>query len=490
MDGLTTRPVAIRYEQAVYGSFPFWDRGYAVLAQSPGCRPEWLAGLRAACQRFGERPGGVAEDAVRGLFALRLESGPWMIVGVGSPGSDDRGRPGALAFHALFLSPREYRRAGCNPFALAGSLRNDWDADTRSLPAGVWTIATGETADLLDDPRAASIAAALARGRRVALEASAPIDTLARQVWALLPDRVRRRTSVATWAFANGNRFDLVALPRLATSGADLDASYLEPSALGGAEMPSARPRGVARGKRLGHALPVVAGVSALLLGALSGLFWQRDRGQADARARPDTPAPADIRPAPEKSPPDRASYRDDPDPADPDERRRVAEALDDLAERFGVVAASSASSTVPEEGPTAPMVLLAERLRYRGPWLSPAELAELSTAREHNATLALRWHALLRRFADDRPLPRDFARGPLRWQLDTLAWSFHLDPDPGPVAGDDPPRARHSPAELLHALGEALAVDVPLPPPPAPLSARHPALAAYRDFLGRLPRR
>ena len=68
--------VTIRYEQAVYGSFPFWDKGYAVLAQSPGCRPEWLAELREACQRFGERPGGVAEAEVRGLFALRLASGP------------------------------------------------------------------------------------------------------------------------------------------------------------------------------------------------------------------------------------------------------------------------------------------------------------------------------------------------------------------------------------------------------------------------------
>ena len=49
-------PVVIRYEQAVYGSFPFWDKGYAILARSPGCRDEWLADLKAACQRYGERP--------------------------------------------------------------------------------------------------------------------------------------------------------------------------------------------------------------------------------------------------------------------------------------------------------------------------------------------------------------------------------------------------------------------------------------------------
>src|SRR5215831_18160716 len=98
----------VRYEQAVYGSFPFWDRGYAVLAQSPGCRPEWLGELGRICQNFGERPHTVSE--VAGLFALRMASGPWVIVGVGSPGSDDRGRPGALAFHALFLSAREFRK--------------------------------------------------------------------------------------------------------------------------------------------------------------------------------------------------------------------------------------------------------------------------------------------------------------------------------------------------------------------------------------------
>ena len=203
-----------------------------MLAQSPGCRPEWLTELRDACQRFGERPGGVAEAEVRGLFALRLASGhgPWMIVGVGSPGSDDRGRPGALAFHALFLSPRDYRRLGCDPFALAAALRNDWTAATRNLPAGTWTITPSRPPNAPAHPHADRIAAALVRGRRVAIEAAAPIDALARQVWRALPARVRRRATVATWAFANGNRFDLVALPRLA--GVALDASYLDLAAL------------------------------------------------------------------------------------------------------------------------------------------------------------------------------------------------------------------------------------------------------------------
>jgi hypothetical protein len=126
-------------------------------------------------------------------------------------------------------------------------------------------------------------------------------------------------------------------------------------------------------------------------------------------------------------------------------------------------------------------MVLLAERLRYRGPRLSEAELARLATLPDRDGTLALRWHDRIGRFADDRPLPGDFARGPLRWQLDTLAWSFHLDGSRDRGRGRDP-------SEIPHMLGASLAVDVPLPS--LALSARHPALTAYRRFLGRLPRR
>ena len=128
----------IHYEQAVYGSFPFWRRGYAVLAKSAGCRDEWLDALRLAGQRFGERPTGVADHA--SLFALRLPRGPWMIVGVFPNGCDDQGRPGALAFHGLFVSRWMYFWAGRNPFGFARVMRRDWsEADENvALPAGAW----------------------------------------------------------------------------------------------------------------------------------------------------------------------------------------------------------------------------------------------------------------------------------------------------------------------------------------------------------------
>ena len=132
--------VQVRFEQAVYGSFPFWHRGYGVLARSVGCRSEWLAELRTICQRYGESPAGTPQ--ADSLFALRLRSGPWMIVGVHPLGFDDRDRPGALAFHALFIGRWAYRWAGADPFAFAGAMRRNWcPADQhRSLLSGRWTI--------------------------------------------------------------------------------------------------------------------------------------------------------------------------------------------------------------------------------------------------------------------------------------------------------------------------------------------------------------
>lgn len=219
----------IRFEQAVYGSFPFWNRGYAVLGRSPGCRDEWLAALKLAGQRFGERPPGVGDHA--GVFAIPLARGPWMIVGVFPQGCDDQGRPGALAFHGLFVGRWSYRWGGANPFGFVPALRRDWHADDqrRGLPSGSLAIgpmpdAPGDGAGGTGDELRA-IGQALRRRRKVVILSSEPIESLARQVWGELPGRVRRRASVATWAFRNDNGFDLVAVP--GGLGLDLDGSEL-----------------------------------------------------------------------------------------------------------------------------------------------------------------------------------------------------------------------------------------------------------------------
>jgi hypothetical protein len=211
----------VRYEQAVYGSFPFWRRGYGVLARSSACHPEWLAALRAASQRYGEPPAGTAEAS--GFFTMRLKRGPWMIVGVSPQGADDQDRPGALAFHALFVGRWSYAWTGADPFTFADALRRDWrGADLGStLPVGCRNVpllglerSTQPTRGQADE-RVAPILAALMQGRQVTVQSATPIDDLARAVWRALPIRVRLRASVATWAFDNANRFDLVALPKL-----------------------------------------------------------------------------------------------------------------------------------------------------------------------------------------------------------------------------------------------------------------------------------
>jgi hypothetical protein len=213
-------PITVRIEQAVYGSFPFWNQGYALLAQSAGCRSQWLAELRIACQRCGEPPTGLLP--ADSLFALRLQSGPWMIVGVHPQGCDDQGRPGAMAFHALFVNPWAYRWIGADPFVFSSLLRREWTAADREshLPVLTWSAARARRAATSnvddDDSRIIEIVGALTQRRRVVVQSNEPIDRLARSAWIALPRFVRRRATFATWAFDNANQFDLVGLPKLA----------------------------------------------------------------------------------------------------------------------------------------------------------------------------------------------------------------------------------------------------------------------------------
>ncbi len=219
----------VQYEQAVYGSFPFWSRGYEVLARSAGCRAEWLNALRLAGQRFGDCPTGVGEQAC--LFVLCLDYGPWMIVGVFPQGNDDQGRPGALAFHGLFVSRWSYWWSGSSPFPFASALRRDWDRtdQDRLLPAGQIVMARRAPATAGDeDCRIETIVEAMRRRRKVVLTSAHPIDDLAGAVWRRLPAWTRHRASVATWAFSTANGFDLVAVPRLAGMTPDPSVLVLE----------------------------------------------------------------------------------------------------------------------------------------------------------------------------------------------------------------------------------------------------------------------
>lgn len=206
-------------EQAVYGNFPFWNRGYAILARSANCRPEWLSALKPACQRFGERPRDSVE--ARGIFAIPLPHGPCMIVGVFPNGRDDQGRPGALVFHARFIPARAFRKSGYNPFAFTAGLSGDWsvrDVDS-VLPPGLLITDSSEPSEPAEEETVSGIVRAIVNRKRVVVPSARPIDDLARGVWSRLPARARARASFATFAYDNGNQFDLVALPGQRAAG-------------------------------------------------------------------------------------------------------------------------------------------------------------------------------------------------------------------------------------------------------------------------------
>jgi hypothetical protein len=152
-----------------------------------------------------------------------------MIVGVSGQGCDDRDRPGALAFHALFVSAWTYWWFGSNPFAFSGELRRKWTALDlgTTLPSygrispSPHVVGHASSSRPTEQSRVTQAVAALSRGRHVIVQSAEPIDALAQDVWRVLPRRIRCRASVATWAFDNANQFDLVALPKLA--GVSLD---------------------------------------------------------------------------------------------------------------------------------------------------------------------------------------------------------------------------------------------------------------------------
>lgn len=207
-----SRPT-VPFEQAVYGSFPFWHRGYDLLGRSPGCKAEWISAMKETCQRLGERPRGAAPPS--GLVSRWLADGIWMVVHPFSPGSDDVGRPDAVAFHAVFLDPGASRRVDYLPDRLSPAFREEFGADDGALEPGSITIPRPGPDEDPADPRADPIVEAILHGRRALVESDGPIDRLAGQVWARLPSRHRRRRSLATWAFADAGLFDLIGMPRL-----------------------------------------------------------------------------------------------------------------------------------------------------------------------------------------------------------------------------------------------------------------------------------
>ena len=333
-------------------------------------RPGWGrvgVGSPRGLPRFGEAPPGVAP--LPSLFALRLPSGPWAVVGAWSPGSDDRGRPGALAFHALIVAERDYRRGGSDPFAYAGAHRRDWSAGSTLGPLN-WKVEPrpGVHAGRPPSPPAVE---ALTKGRKVAVESATPIDGFARSVWLGLRRRSGRNPRWPPGRSGSTNGFDLVAIPRL--SAVELDSSYLFDL---DSEIPE--PPRASRG------LPA-AGRVALTLSVALAAFWPGGAGSV--------PGLRTIRPTRPSPPPAPFAAIDEAG------RSRVMAGLLDLADRF------EAFEVGTSETPAGLIVRFSERVRYRGPILGRG--AGRAPGGHHpDRDRALAWHDRIRTFVADRPGP------------------------------------------------------------------------------------
>jgi hypothetical protein len=210
----------------VYGSFPFWDRGYALLGRSDGCPDAWVRAFVLACQRFGEPPRGVTR--VGGVFSVTLGEGALGLVGPSLAGADDHGRPQALAFHGILLGASDLARLDGLPLLASREIRCGWDRADPALKPGtfevprrpLWRWRRPEPAEI-----DRLIAEVLLRGGKVAIESQEPVEGLVAGVWPLLGSRGRRGKTFATWSFSNDNQHDLLAAPRL--HGLDLTPGTL-----------------------------------------------------------------------------------------------------------------------------------------------------------------------------------------------------------------------------------------------------------------------
>jgi hypothetical protein len=218
-------------------------------------------------------------------------------------------------------------------------------------------------------------------------------------------------------------------------------------------------------------------------------VWWKRDRStpaEHDAIASSLASESNDAKPilrAKDTSPgPNRASYEDrEFDLAD------ASAVLDRINALSAMRVGDPTERHNPFSGKTEPDISVLDRMtrlmkhlhnwRYTGPLLTQTELAEIHRASSQGRSRALAEDRMIRRFIADRPLPDDFANGPLRWQVDTLVWSFHSEPD-----------AKLTITEAVDALADALKLDEPIQP--NPLEMKYPALTQYAGFLKRLPLR
>jgi hypothetical protein len=129
-------------------------------------------------------------------------------------------------FHFLVLG-RELYNLLHDPFAIAERYPPDWHA-RGSLAALAWPAEPlpKRTVAMLDavlkngdGPFLLGASQTLVDGGKIVLQRPEPQERLLRDLWALLPDSVRRSIWPATYVFSNDLGFDLLVMPALPDAG-------------------------------------------------------------------------------------------------------------------------------------------------------------------------------------------------------------------------------------------------------------------------------
>jgi hypothetical protein len=187
--------------------------GDILRARSTKFADAWLPLAIDLCKGFGSPPPDLA--CPEALFARPFGATSVAIVNVLWP-----------RIRALALGLELYCHLH-DPFAIAERFPPDWDA-RGSLPDLAWPPEPlpRRTVAMLDNvlkngdgPFLLGASQTLVDGGKICLQLPAADPKLFRDLWALLPDSVRRSIWPATFAFRNDLGFDLLAIPALPEGG-------------------------------------------------------------------------------------------------------------------------------------------------------------------------------------------------------------------------------------------------------------------------------
>ncbi|HEX3151524.1 MAG TPA: hypothetical protein VHR66_25835 [Gemmataceae bacterium] len=181
-----------------------------LIAWSDDFDDAWRTEIERIVEAFGLPRGIAAPD---GLFTVPLLRRHVAIVNVA-------GR----RYRFLILSRKLYDVIP-DPFAIADRFPPKWDGP---LPTLEWPLEplpqrTVAQLDAIfkhgDGPFLLGACQALVDSGRIALAREQPQSSLFRDIWNLIPDSIRRQTSLATFAYSNALDFSLLAMPTIPDGG-------------------------------------------------------------------------------------------------------------------------------------------------------------------------------------------------------------------------------------------------------------------------------